>query len=267
MPIILISSDTEASGHEVARRTAEATGYTHLDRQILPAVASQHGLQEQDLRRALDELPTLLGLSSKLADRCLTCVQEAVLGRLLEDDVVCEGLAAHLYVRGVSHALRARVLSRPPPEDHPEAARETRKLKRAKTQRIRWSTDVFGVDETDASSYDVVISLQQIDEDEAVSTITRLAGNPAFQPMTYSRNCLNDLHLASQVRLALLEKYPDVRVTARGDTVAVHTKAIRRDKVKRTEEIKAIAGALDGVSNVDVHVAVDVLRQAADSSR
>jgi predicted TIM-barrel fold metal-dependent hydrolase len=88
-----------------------------------------------------------------------------------------------------------------------------------------------------------------------------------FQPMTYSIKCLRNKELASRVRMALIERFPDVRVQADGSTIIVETKAIKREKQKKTEAIKELAGGVEGVGYVEVHVANDIFRQAAESSR
>jgi cytidylate kinase len=274
MPIIIISSDSYKTGRDIAERVAKATGYDYVDREILGPTAEKANIQEEKLVRSLEETSTFLGLSSKVKTRCLAYIQEATLGQLLEDDVVCHGLGAHLYVLGVSHALKVRVLTEPEElvrqlsQDGggtPDKSRKT--IKRLEAQQRKWSLEAFDLDETDPANYDMVISLSQIDPDEAVRTIAELSGYRKFQPMTYSIKCLKDKELALRVRVALMERFPDVRVQANGSTIVVETKAIKREKQKRTEAIKELAGGVVGVDYVEVHVANDIFRQAAESSR
>jgi cytidylate kinase len=274
MPIIIISSDSYKTGREIGEKTAKATGYDYVDREILGPVAEKSNVQEEKLIKALDEAPSFLGLSSKLRNKYLAYIQEATLGQLLEDNVVCHGLAAHLYVLGVSHALKVRVLSDPEElasqlssEAGGSAEKVKKLLKRQDAQRKRWSLEAFDLDETDPSNYDMVINLSQIDPDEAVKTIADMTAYRKFQPMTYSVKCLRDKELASRVRMVLMERFSDVRVQADGSTIVVETKAIKREKQKRTEAIKELAGGIAGVGYVEVHVANDIFRQAAESSR
>jgi hypothetical protein len=42
---------------------------------------------------------------------------------------------------------------------------------------------------------------------------------------------------------------------------------LKREKRKRAEKIKELAGAIPGVNYVEVHVIHDLLRQAAESFR
>ena len=148
-------------------------------------------------------------MSSKLRNRYLAYIQESVLSEFLKGNLVCQGLAAHLYVLGISHVLRVRVLSDVEKRIQQIASEGGISLEKAKkildTQkkvRQRWSLDAFRLDETDPSQFDLVISLSQIDQAEAVKIITETVAYRRFEPMTYSTKCMQDLALASSVRAA-----------------------------------------------------------------
>jgi len=213
-------------------------------------------------------------MSSKLLNRYLAYIQEAALTGLLADNVVCQGLSAHLYVLGVSHVLRARILSDPEKWVQQLVSKEGVSPKKAKKLfdrhkkiRRRWSMNAFHRDETDPSQYDLVISLSQIDRGEAVKIISETVSYRRFEPMTYSMKCLKDLELAGRVRAVLLERFPDVRVFAKSGTLVIETTALKREKIRRAEAIKEMAGKIAGVEYVEVHVINDIFRQAAESFR
>jgi hypothetical protein len=274
MSVIIISSDDHQTGQEIAAATARAMGYSELGRELLKEVAERHQIAEAKLVKALDDPPSFLGMSRKLRSLCLAYIQEAVLGRLVEDNVVCQGLAAHLYVCGVSHVLRVRVLSDPEKEAQkapnqkgkPTESGEKEILRQKKLRR-RWSMAAFGLDETDPSLYDLVINLDQIDQSEAVDIIKDTVGYRRFFPMTYSVNCMQDLELAARVRASMLKRFSDVRVQARSGTLVVETAALKREKQKRAKAIREVAGEIPGVRYVEVHVINDIFRRAAESFR
>ena len=273
MSIILISSDRYETGRAIAQKVAEATEYAFLDREILAEVARESGIPEPKLRNSLEPSSSSMTFSSKAKNRALATVQAAVMSRLLDDNTVCHGLAAHLYVLGISHVLKIRILAKTD-ESASQIASE-RKVGMEKAKKIlkkqeaasrRWSLDVFRRDETDPSEYDMVINLGQIDPDEAVNAIAETIRYRKFQPMTYSIKCLKDKELSIRVKLALMEKYPDVYVTAKGSTVVVRTKALKREKRKKAENIRALACKVPGVAYVEVHVISNIFRQAAESA-
>lgn len=274
MPIVIFSSDVYEKGREIAEKTAEVLGYTYVDREILKSVAEKYHIPEVKLVKALDEISSVWGMSSKAWKLYLAYIQEAVLGELLDDNVVTHGLAAHLYVLGVSHALKVRVL-----EDSNERVRSVaehegvslekakKTIRRLEKQSKRWSLEAFKLDETSPSLYDMVINTSQIDPEEAARMISEATKYRKFNPMTYSIKCLHDRELACRVRTALLSEFSDVRVQARDGAVVVETKALKREKRKKTVAIKELAGQIRGVHYVEVHVINDIFRQAAESGR
>jgi cytidylate kinase len=274
MPIITFSSDTFEKSSEIAARTAEALGYRYVDRRILTQVAAKYNLSEAKLIRALDETPSFMGMSSKSWRQYLAYIQEAVLGELLSDNVVCRGLAAHLYVLGVAHVLKIGILVDPEQRARDIATQEGvspdkagKIVRNQEKQRKRWSIDAFGVDATDPSLYDMLINISQIDPEEAVGMITAATGYRKFQPMTYSIQCLQDRDLAGRVEAALIGEFPEVRVQARSGIVVVEIKAVKREKQKKTMAIKERVQKISGVQFVEVHIINDIFRQAAESGR
>jgi len=274
MSIVLISSDSYEEGCEIVRKTAETLDYVYLGREILSLVATRYDIPEGKLLKALEEPPSIFGMPAKVRRRYLSYIEEATLTRLLEDNVVCYGLAGHLYVLGVSHVLKVRLIFAREEKINMISSRagisreKARKLISLEEKRQkRWSLDAFRLDETDPSLYDLVIRLSNIDPDEAVKTITETVGYRKFKPMTYSIKCLKDRELAARVRAVVLSRFPDVRVQADGDMVVVETKALKREEARRVQAIKELAGGISGVGHVEVHVISDIFRQAAESFR
>ena len=240
MPIIAFSSDPYEDSSEIAKNTAEVLGYRYVDRKILSPVAVKYGIPEVKLIKALDETPSFMGMTSKAWNQYLAYIQEAVFGEMLDDNVVIQGVAAHLYVLGVSHVLKVCILVNPDEKVRRMADQENISFEKAKKivrrqekKRKRWSLDGFNLDETNPSLYDMVINISQIDPEEAVGMISAATGYRKFKPMTYSIKCMRDRELASRVRAALLIKFPDARVKARDGKVVVDIKALKREKRKK----------------------------------
>ena len=274
MSIVLISSDSYEEGCDIVRKTAETLDYVYLGREILSLVATRYDIPEGKLLKALEEPPSIFGMPAKVRRRYLAYIEEATLTRLLEDNVVCYGLAGHLYVLGVSHVLKVCLISAREEKINMISSRagipreKARKLvSREEKRQRRWSLESFRLDEADPSLYDLVIRLSNIDPDEVVKTITETVGYRKFKPMTYSIKCLKDRELAARVRAVVLARFSDVRVQADGDMVVVETRALKREEAKRVQAIEELAGSIPGVGHVEVHVISDIFRQAAESFR
>ncbi|MFO7965947.1 MAG: cytidylate kinase family protein [Desulfobacterales bacterium] len=274
MSIIIISSEDVREGDLVAQKIADAAGHKLLNRSILKEVAEKHHLSDTKIIAALDKPVTTFSMPMKVRKQCLAYIREAVLGELVKDNVVCHGLAAHLYVLGISHVLRARVLSDSGQRAGRLAAAESisvekavKKLNRQKKQRSQWSSELFRIDETDPGSYDLMINLSKIGTDEAVEIIIQMVASRRFTPMTYSIKCLQDLELAARIRSNLVERFPNIRVRADGGNVIVETLGLKREKRKKEAVIKEKVLKIPGVDYLEIHFINDFFRQAAESFR
>lgn len=275
MPIIIISSEDPKVEEQIAARTAKALGYQTLGPEVLPAIAAKHAIPERKLAESLGRTATpWWRRQAKGRQLFLACMEAEVLDRLAPDNIVCWGLGAHLYVLGISHALKARLLPDPARQMEALAAergispqKAGKLLEGTRLKRSQWSQAAFGQNELDPSMYDLIINLGQIDPDEAVGTLTTAVGYRKFQPMTYSMSSLADLALAARVRVKLLRSMNDIRVQARAGQVVVTSKALKRERRKKTAAIKSLAGEVPGVNYVEVHLINYVIRAAAESFR
>lgn len=274
MSAIILASDSLECGREMAERLAAALGYRAVGREILAEVAANQGVKPAALLRALDDPPTLLGLSRAHRARLLAFVREGTIEALLADDVVCWGLAAHLYVHGVSHVLTARVLADPSAQVDevartkqvsPEKAR--RILARRAAIRRRWSQAAFERDENDLALYDLVVKLSQIEVERAVGIIVETIADRGFQPMSYSRQLLADMAVEARARSALLKRFEDLRVRFIHGVLVVGTTTTRREEEAHAAAIRELAATVPGVDEIKVEVAVDDIREAAESLR
>ncbi|SMC99360.1 hypothetical protein SAMN02746065_11949 [Desulfocicer vacuolatum DSM 3385] len=256
MSVLIFTSDNQELEEKIARQSAEKLGYKTLNHRFLDDIARQYSLDSAKLREAMITTPSILKrMSSKMWHYYLSCVETAVLDRLLEDDIVCWGLGAHLYVLVVSHVLKVRLVG----GDGSASMTDTKKER----QREKWSVAAWQRREADPRLYDLVINLDQIKSDEAVNTVTSTVGYPRFKPMTYSRNTLTDRALAAKVKNALLETLTNIHVHAQNGTVVVTTTSLKREKAKKVAAIKEIAGKVEGMGYLEVHWNVDMVSEAA----
>jgi cytidylate kinase len=275
MPIIIVSSDALESEKEIAEATAGRLGYKVLGRELLHDVAVRVGVANDISEGMLKNIPSPWRRRlNRRWSQFLARLEADVLNRLMADNIVCWGLAAHHYVLGISHVLKVCLVSdldfqaKKMTAIHGISEQSARKrLEKAKRKREEWSMAAFGRNESDSSRYDLVVNLDQIAPDEAVETITNAAGYRKFQPMTFSIKSLADRALEAEVKSKLLESLTDFRVQARDGKVVVTSKAMKRERRKKTAAIKELAGSVEGVGYVEVHLINYVIRKAAESFR
>jgi hypothetical protein len=275
MSIIIVSSEAFESEKEIATATAGRLNYDILGREFLSNVAGRAGVAHEKPEEMLENVPSpWRRRQSRRWFQFLARLEADVLNRLMADRIVCWGLAAHHYVLGISHALKVRLVSDPDFQAKNMAAIHKvteqgarKRLEKAKRKREEWAMAAFGRNESDASRYDLVINLDQIAPDEAVETIARAAEYRKFQPMTFSVKSLADRALEAEVKSKLMSSLSDFRVQARDGKVVVTSKAMKRERRKKAAAIKELAGSVEGVGYVEVHLINYVIRSAAESFR
>lgn len=275
MSAIIISSDSQEIEQKIAELISESLGYGTINREsILPIVAEKHKISEDDLLKILEKRPSVFKSSIRNWRLLLSYIQETVLDELLKDNQICYGLAAHLYVLGVSHVLRVRILSNNDEKirqimAHSSATRKVaiKILEKEKKHRSQWSKDLYDMDETDSSRYDLSINLNNIDLNTAIRLIEGTISYRRFKTMSYSLRCIEDLALAARARAILIKRFPDIRVRANNGKLIITLLTLRREKKKKTKIIKKMIGDIQGIDYVEVHVYNDFFGQAAESFR
>ena len=261
MPIIAISADIYEPGLYVAKQVSEGLGFHFLGRELLARLADEHNLTEKDLLAAVNSPHGLLPRQTRRRRELINLVQAACLERLQDDDTVCYGLGAHLYLNGISHAMRVHMINDPEERAADLARKEgtplnhaPELLRRREQSSHKWSLDNFGSNECEPALYDLGLNLTTLDRDKAVDFICEAAASRKFQAMTYSRKCMADKLLACQVRLKLLPRFPDADVTVSDGTVVARLDALPFGLRKKQEAIREIASGVEGVNYLEVHV-------------
>jgi cytidylate kinase len=275
MPIIIISSDSAQAAEKIATSTAKAVDYPCIGPELLPDIATRYNLPADKMDEALGvSKSSWRRMRPKRRAQLLSCIEAEVLDRLKSDNVVSWGMGAHLYVQGVSHAMKVRLLIDEAQQVEEIAQQRNISLKKAAKwlqnemrKKEQWSQSAYGQNELDPAMYDLVINLGHIDPDEAVRTISGAVAYRKFKPMTYSLKSLEGNAMAAKVKARLMETMSDIRVQARDGKVVVTSKALKREKRKKAAAIKDIAGQVEGVEFVEVHLINYVIREAAESYR
>lgn len=252
MPVVIISAEPDCQREEIAKKAAETLGCTCLGREVLAEASRRYNVPEERLNEALKEPSGFLDRFSNARARNLAYFQAALTAAMKRDNVVYHGEAGHMFVREVSHVLKVRLMADLEARAAARAEQEQRTRERAREllvkedeQRNKWFLSVFGVDGMESGQFDLVINVSQIGPERAASIIAETAKDVKFQPITYSRNAMQDQELASRVRAALIDSYPDITVTARNGDLSIKSKGLKRRKdklVSLREQVQAMEG-------------------------
>lgn len=259
--IITISRGSYSHGKEIAEKVAEKLGYECIARKALLEASEEYNIPEVKLERAIKEAPSVLDRFVGGKQRYIAYIKAALTCHVRAGNVVYHGLAGHWFLEGISHVLKVRVNACM--EDRARIVMGRDKISReeaiaavkdADQERYNWSMSLHGVDHNDSHLYDLVLHLRRIPMDFAVDMICDLSQSKHFQVTDESRQVMEDVALAANVRCHLIGLKPDIEVTAREGVVHVNTAAYPMYKDTLTREIRGLAMQVEGVKKVEVEL-------------
>lgn len=259
MSVITISRGSFSYGQEVAERTARRLGYDCVSREILVSASKEFNIPEIKLFQAIHDAPSFLDRVFQRKTKYIAYIQAAVLRSLKRDHVVYHGFAGHFFVKDVPHVLKVRIIANM--EERIRVVMERNQLsydaaalyiQRMDEQRRRWGLQLYGIETADPSLYDLVIHIDQITVEDAVDIICHKVGLRSFQTTPESRQQIEDLWLAAEVKAALIDLKPDIKVAACRGVVQVVARASTAQRLKLEKEMRAATEKIPGITNVEI---------------
>ncbi len=257
MAIISISKGSYSHGKEIAEKVADKLGYSCLSRDLLLETSEQFNIPEIRLTKALEEAPSIFDRFTGEREKFLAFIEATLLEHAQKDNIVYHGLAGHLILKPIKHALHVRITANMEERtkivmerekvSHEEALRLLTKIDQARKQ---WGLDLYGMDLWDSSNYDLAINVDKISVDNAVDTIYHMAGWEQFKTTLESQATLDELALASTMKAKLLPVLPEVEVAVHKGTVSVKGKVNPDVEARTIDEIRGIAYSIPGVADL-----------------
>jgi cytidylate kinase len=259
MAIITVSRGSYSKGREVAEKVAETLGYRCLGREVILEASKEFNIPEVMLVRAIHDAPSILDRFTYGKERYFAYFQTAFLKFLHGDNVVYHGLAGHLFLKGVSHVLKVRIIADMADRIRLEMQREgisreeaSQILQKDDEERRKWSRNLYGIDTADPSLYDLVLHIRKITVEDAANIICHTARLDNFKTTFESQKAMDDLVIAAEVKAALIGLKPDIGVSARDGRVVVGATTHLFEQPEIVDDIKKIALSIAGVRSVDL---------------
>ena len=265
MPVVTITSGAYCAADQVAPAVARELGCQLLDDAALIArTAADSPCNQSKLRRALYDKPGVFNNFSHDKERCLAWLKLGLARLLGEHDAVLLGLSGMLAPAGIGHVLRvcliaearwrARAAATALKVDEKEAMNRMHKEDQAAfllAEHLRrgdpWSDE----------HYDILIPMDKTAPEQTVKLVLDHARSRQLRTTPESLAAAADLATAARVELALLDKGHnprDLTVEVRGGQarIAINKKVMLLGRLE--EEIKRLAGAVEGVKSVAAEV-------------
>lgn len=263
MPVITIFSGEFCLADAVAGKLAERTGYRRIgDGEIARKASAISHLGEDKIERAFSADTSIFNRFTHEKERSIARLRLATAEALAEDNLLIEGLVAQLVPKAVSHVLRVCVIAEM--KFRVAAAKEAKEATEHEAaehihgldaERAAWVNTINRRrDPWDPSLYDIIIPMDKMTVEEAVSLIEANLLSEILKPTDASRRAAADFKLAAEVETALAREGHNVTVTARDGSLNL---TINRNVLmlgRLEEELREIAMKVPGVSAVETRI-------------
>ena len=258
MQIICVSRGSLSRGKELAQLLAQKLDYALLSREDLVEAAVEDGIQVGKLETSMMKPGAFTERLARERDHYLAFSTAYLCEKIKRGPLVYHGRTGHLLLRGVGNLLRVRVLA--DQEYRISAAmqslgldreRATRYLTQVEEDRRNWARFMYGVSWEDASQYDVIVNVEQMNVANAAAALVGMAQLPDFQMTPASQKAMEDLHLASRARVLLAR---DEHTYRAGFSVKAHhgvlTVTYLPKDVEVADHIQRVLAELEGVHDL-----------------
>jgi len=261
MGVITISRGSYSKGKETAEKLAQHLGYECISRDILLEASAHFNVPEAKLVRAIHDAPSFLERFKHGKEKYILFFREAFLEHIQRDNVVYHGLGGHFFLKGISSALKVRIIANLEDRIKEEMRREKisedearHMLKKDDEERRKWSMHLYGIDTNDSSLYDVVLHIDTMKVNDAVEILAGMARRPCFQTTPESKNKINDVYLAAKAHAAIFDMFPSSDVKCKNGVVHVKMETALALEMEAAEKIEEMLNPIDGIKEVHVHV-------------
>jgi cytidylate kinase len=250
MPIITISRGSYFHGRSIAEKLSRRLNYACVSRDEIIENLDEFHLPEIKLVRELNDAFSILDRFPHGKKRFVAAIRSAILNRFLSGNVVYHGLVGHYFVSGISHVLKVRIVSDIERRVAGEMARENISeekaryiLKKDDDERRKWAMFLYGIDLAAPETYNLVINIGQLSEDEAIDIIADAVTFPSFQETAESRAALADLAITATI-IRKLFGFPHADVVSRDGRVRISLKVPESQQSLIRERIEHILSSV-----------------------
>jgi cytidylate kinase len=259
--IITISRGSYSRGKEVAERVAQKLGYECVARKVLLEASEEFNIPEYKLVRELHDAPSLFQRFSHTKEKYVSFIRTAFLEHVQKDNVVYHGLAGRVFLPGIAHVLKVRIIADLEDRVREEMRREQLSAAKARSlllkddeERRKWSESLYGTDNRDPANFDLCLHIRKLSIGDAAEIIVDTARLPVFQTTPASQQNLDDLLLASRVENRLMNGYNIESICAQQGEVIVELRAPLVHEVQIADEIKEQVEGVPGLEETYVRV-------------
>jgi len=212
MSIITVCGGVNNKELEITEKIANNTGYTLFTKEMVVAEsAKKYNIMEENLLEKLENSPSMWQQFTDEYGRYLIYVRSTLLSIAKQDNIVYDGEAGQLFLRGIPHVLKLRIEASHDHKvksilsqfnnDYQQASDYIKNIERQKKQ---WIKKVYNIDWTDPVLYDLWINSDTVSIDSISKLVSTTLEQDDFRITENSMKKLNNLSLECEIKAALV---------------------------------------------------------------
>jgi two-component system, OmpR family, response regulator CpxR len=263
MPVITMFRGTFCEGDSVVQSVLKDTGYKLvLDQDIVTEASRASSLGDAKVNRAFSARTSVFNKFTHERERSIAHLRLALAEWLSRDDLLIDGFVSLLVPREVGHSLRVCLiadmkfrLAQAVKEQGLSEKDAVKVIRKQDEDRVTWVYNLFQKNSPwDPSLYDIVIPMNKKTVQEAAGLIVQNAASDAVKMTEVSGQAVKDFLLAARVEVVLAGEGHHVGVSSKRGlvTLVINKHVLMLGRLE--EELKAIAGRVEGVQSVETRV-------------
>jgi cytidylate kinase len=267
MTVITVTREMGTLGKDVVKGLAAALDCKVIHHEMVEHdLAGRLGMAESAVHRYLEGDATLFERWKIDKQKLSRYTALEILELVQKGNVIIRGWGAAALLNDVPHVLRVRICAPMPFREQVMMTRlglvqsmARREIERSDAAHSRIVQGFFGLEWDNPLHYHIALNTGSMPVETCVTTLTRLASDPAFQETTASQAILRDKLLEWQIRSILVTRElsgfagAQIDVSATGGHVVL-AGACYADEQKAL--IKRLVGNVPGVTTIDDHILV-----------
>jgi two-component system, OmpR family, response regulator CpxR len=263
MPVITMFRGAFCEGDSVIQSVLKDTGYKLvLDQDIVSEASRVSSLGDTKISRAFSARTSVFNKFTHEKERSIAHLRLALAELLSRDDLLIDGFVSHLIPREVGHALRVCLIAdtkfrvaHAVKEQGLSEKDAVKVIRKQDDDRVAWVSALFQKNNPwDPSLYDIVIPMNKKTVQEAAGLIVQNTASDAVKMTEVSRQAVQDFLLAAKVEVVLAGEGHHVTVSSKRGLVSLVINKHVLMLGRLEEELKAIAGRVEGVHSVETRV-------------
>jgi hypothetical protein len=125
-------------------------------------------------------------------------------------------------------------------------------LKKLDEERKKWGQYLHGIDITDPALYDLVINIEKLSVDDAADLICRGVEFDKFKTTPESRQLMEDLAVAAEVKASLIGEVVPKEVSAQNGIVTITIESPFLQEAALVARVEKLAREVRGVKGITV---------------